>query len=954
MKKNRSILQRSLAVAACAAVAIPSFLWDGLPLIDAADDQHVFYVSPDGSDTNDGSISAPFRTLSAARDAVRKVNTNMTGDITVYLRGGEYRITEPVVFDTRDSATNGFRISYEAYEDEIPVLNGAVQVTGWQKHNDKLYTAKLDRNKKLRNLYVNDKRANMGSVTVQAKGGYGEYAVTAGQADWAWDSGKKSDGIKYNVSDIPQIPSNFDDLEVINGTTWNENIVCSRDVKVENGSLIVLMQQPYGAIAQTPGWGAGFSTGGTHTLYNSLSFVDSPGEFYFDKTEKLLYYYPRSGEDMSNADVEAPVVDQLIIIKGNSTSERVQNLSFSGITFENTDYQLTKVGDSYGKTTCQAAQSYIAFADSNWHSKKYEMADTLPGAIMVSNSDSIEFKGNIVKHTGADGINMANDVVNSNIVGNYITDITSSGITIGHPQHVYIGDKEWNNHEKYSVEVEGLCTNVTISDNLLYDISVVHGFGGCAAITAYYTDNVRILSNQIKKTAYNGIHLGWGWCNFKDSTTSRDNMICNNRVIECLNRLHDSGGIYTIGQMPGTVINENYVQGIPAAAPYQPTYGLHNDEGTAYIEEMDNVLEISPNVTYTINCEDYGQKHHLTIKRTYATVNKMGKNPPDSDIDAPIVVSDNVWPFEQYKICLNSGLSDDYKHIMPAGLMPEADYVFPASCETTGGSMLPIRKSAGNTIWIAPDSTTSFKQGSNMTRAAGSAGSIRTPKTDGEYRIYVVSSDGKVLSKSEHLLRINGSGTKVQAENFSVQSGVQTENCSEGGSDVAYIENGDYIGFKDVDFANGADSIDFRIGSNGASAVLEVRLDSPDGKKIGSLNVAGTGGWQTWATQNCPIENTTGKHDLYFVFTGGEGYLFNLNWWSLNLLDSGNDYILGDLNNDQTVNAFDLALIKRACQTGETDNYDAADLDGNGIINNEDVCLHRDYVLGKITTFPAN
>ncbi len=954
MKKNKTIFQRSIAVIVCAAAALPSLLGNGIPTIDAADNQNVFYVSPDGSDTNDGSISAPFRTLAAARDAVRKVNADMSGDITIYLRGGEYRITEPVVFDTRDSATNGFRISYEAYEDEIPVLNGAVQVTGWQKHNDKLYTAKLDRNKKLRNLYVNDKRANMGSVTVQAKGGYGEYAVTAGQADWAWDSGKKSDGIKYNMSDIPQIPSNFDDLEVINGTTWNENIVCSRDIKIENGSLILLMQQPYGAIAQTPGWGAGFSTGGTHTLYNSLSFVDSPGEFYFDKTEKTLYYYPRNGEDMSTADVEAPIVDQLIIVKGNSTSERVKNLTFSGITFENTDYQLTKVGDSYGKATCQAAQSYIAFADSNWHTKKYEMADTLPGAIMVSNSDSINFTGNIVKHTGADGINMANDVVNSNIVGNYITDITSSGITIGHPQHVYIGDKQWNNHEKYSVEVEGLCTNVTISDNLLYDISVVHGFGGCAAITAYYTDRVRILSNQIKKTAYNGIHLGWGWCNFKDSTTSRDNMICNNRVIECLNRLHDSGGIYTIGQMPGTVINENYIQGIPAAAPYQPTYGLHNDEGTAYIEEMDNILEISPNVTYTINCEDYGQKHHLKIKRTYATVCKMGKNPPDSDIDNPIVVSDNVWPFEQYKICLNSGLSDEYKHIMPKGLMPEADYVFPASCETGGGTVLPIRKSEGNTIWIAPDSTSTFAQGSDMTRANGTTGSIRTPKKDGEYRIYVVDKNGTILSKSQHLLRINGSGSKVEAESYAEQSGIQTENCSEGGSNVAYIENGDYIGFKNVDFANGADSIDFRIASNGAQASLEVRLDSPDGKKIGSMNIAGTGGWQTWKTQNCPIELTTGKHDLYFVFTGGSGYLYNLNWWSLNLLEVEVDVTYGDLNDDKTVDSFDLALLKRACQTGEIDRFTEADLDGNGVIDDEDVVLHRDFVLGKIDTFPVS
>ena len=909
-----------------------------------------FFVSPDGSDSGEGSFESPFKTIGAARDAVRRLNGDMSGDIVVYLRGGDYRITEPVVFDTRDSGTNGHKIIYTAYKDEVPVINGAQKVSGWTKYNDKLWSAPLDRDTKLRNFYVNDRRANMGSVRVNAKGGYGEYSVRAGQADWAWDSGKKSDGVSYNASDIPRITSNFDDLEIINGTTWNENIVCTRDVKYENGSLVLLMQQPYGAIAQTPGWGAGFSTGGTHTIYNSLSFVDDPGEFYFDKTAGKVYYYPRQGEDMSSADAEAPIADQLIVIKGNSTSDRVTGISFKGITFANTDYQLTDVAGSHGKTTCQAAQTYTAFADSNWHKYKYEMADTLPAAINVTNSDSIEFIGNVVKHTGADGISMTNDVINSTVTGNYITDITSSGITVGHPQHIYIGDASWDNHEKFPKGIEGICKNDLISQNMLYDISVVHGFGGCAAITTYYADSVKILSNTIEKTAYNGIHLGWGWCNFKDSTTCRDNMICYNMVINSLNRLHDSGGIYTIGQMPGTVINENYIQGIPAAAPYQPTYGLHNDEGTAYIQENDNVLEISPNVTYTINCEEYGDKHDLTIKRTYATVNKMGKNPPYSDIDTPIVVSDNVWPLEQYKVCLNSGVSGEYSSLVPVWLKSEADQVFPASCQTTGGSMLPIR-SGGNTVWIAPDGTSSFKAGSSMTKAGGSADKIRTPADEGEYRIYVVDGSGKILSKSSHILRVSGSSSGTEAESADYKSGVQTENCSEGGTDVAYIEDGDYIGFKNVDMTGG-ESIDLRIGSNGAEASLEVRIDSPDGKLIGKMNVEGTGGWQKWATQNCTISPVDGSHDLYFVFRGGEGYLYNLNWWRLNVAET--PFTLGDVDNDGHIDSFDLALLREAVSDGDMDDIRASDIDGNGEIDNNDVHLLSEFILGNITSFPKD
>ena len=940
--RKRAVLC-SAVLAACGCAVLPAG-----PSAAAAEDT-VIYVSPEGSDSNSGTADSPLQTLEGARNAVRKINGSASGDIIVRFADGVYRMSEAVHFSPEDSGKNGHRVIYEAAEGANPVFSGAVQVTGWTRYNDKLWSAPLNRDYKLRNFYVNDHRANMGSKGIGAKGGWGEYAVTAGQAGWAWDSGKKSDGIKYNASDLPHITSNTDDLEVVNGTTWNENIVCSRDIKYDNGSFVFLMQQPYGAIAQTPGWGAGFSTGGWHTMYNAFEFVDSPGEFYFDKTKKVLYYYPLSGEDMASADAEAPVTEQLIVIEGKSTENRVENLTFRGLTFAYTDYQLTNVAGSHGKATCQAAQSYTAFADSNWHNRKYEMADTLPGMIDVKNASSLEFTGNVIKHSGADGLNMSNDVVNSAISRNYVTDITSSGITVGHPQHIYIGDAAWNNHEKFPVGVEGLCKNDTISDNLLYDISVVHGFGGCAAITVYYADSVKVLRNQIEKTAYNGIHLGWGWCNFKDSTTCRDNMICYNRVINALNRLHDSGGIYTIGQMPGTVINENYIVGIPAGGAGAPTYGLHNDEGTAYIEENDNVLDISPNVTYTINCEDYGQKHHLTILRTYATVRKMGKNPPDSKIDDPIVVSDNVWPQAQYEVCLRSGLQDEYRSIMPASMMSDADYVLPASCAAKGGIQLPIRPAgSGKTVWVAPDSTTSFKAGASMTKANGTASKIRLPEAEGEYRIYVTDSSGKILSKSSHILRLSGSASQVAASSYSVQSGIQTESCSEGGQDVAYIENGDYIGFKDVDL-NGAESVSIRLAANSGGSSVEVRLDSPTGRLLGTCNVAATGGWQTWATQTAALDAATGTHDLYFVFKGGDGYLFNVAWWKINYAEKEIRY--GDLNHDDKVDARDLTLLKRAAMN---DEYIAeGDLNGDGSMDAEDAAIHRDYLIGSVSSFPA-
>src|SRR4029078_2501540 len=137
--------------------------------------------------------------------------------------------------------------------------------------------------------------------------------------------------------------------------------------------------------------------------------------------------------------------------------------------------------------------------------------------------------------------------------------------------------------------------------------------------------------------------------------------------------------------MPGTTINGNYVKGIPPATS-GPTYGLHNDEGSAYITENDNVLDVDPVVKYTINCEDFGAKHDLTILRTYATVNKMGANPPNSTIDPPVVVAEDVWPAAQYATCLASGIQDGYRAMLPEALVSAQDFVFPASCALARGT----------------------------------------------------------------------------------------------------------------------------------------------------------------------------------------------------------------------------------------------------------------------------
>jgi arabinoxylan arabinofuranohydrolase len=121
--------------------------------------------------------------------------------------------------------------------------------------------------------------------------------------------------------------------------------------------------------------------------------------------------------------------------------------------------------------------------------------------------------------------------------------------------------------------------------------------------------------------------------------------------------------------------------------------------------------------------------------------------------------------------------------------------------------------------------------------------------------------------------------TRQEAETIAWESGVETEPASEGGRDVGYIENGDYIKVKGVGFGAGAGSFTARVASGTGGGRIEVRLDSPTGTLAGTCTVAGTGGWQAWTSVTCPISGASGTHDLYLRFTGGSGYLLNVNWW---------------------------------------------------------------------------
>ncbi len=137
----------------------------------------VLYVSPAGNDAWSGKLAepnsaktdGPFATLVRARDAIRSMQTSkpLPQPVTVYLRGGVYALSAPLVFLPGDSGTVKCPITYAAYPGEKVVLSGGRAITGWKKaaqggQENPLWTAEVPGVKEgewyFHQLFVNGQR----------------------------------------------------------------------------------------------------------------------------------------------------------------------------------------------------------------------------------------------------------------------------------------------------------------------------------------------------------------------------------------------------------------------------------------------------------------------------------------------------------------------------------------------------------------------------------------------------------------------------------------------------------------------------------------------------------------------------------------------------------------------------------------------------------------------------
>ena len=274
--------------------------------------QTAFYVAPSGSDANPGTEAKPFATIEKARQAVRAVNKEMTGDIVVVLRGGIYPIDRTIAFDADDSGTGGHNVIYRAQAGETPIISGGKPVVGWQAGPEGTLEG------------AGPGRTISASCTSTAIGRRGPGARRPPDSNLPAKTATRPRPSTWPTGRIPAIWSS---ATPSSGPTRGARCRASSGKATGRSSPCSSPTSP----RPRPRRACNVATPPDSRCYieNALELLDEPGEWYLDRTAKTVYYMPRQGEDMTKAEVIAPAVEKLVELRG-TLDRPVHNIQFRG------------------------------------------------------------------------------------------------------------------------------------------------------------------------------------------------------------------------------------------------------------------------------------------------------------------------------------------------------------------------------------------------------------------------------------------------------------------------------------------------------------------------------------------------------------------------------------------------------------------------------------------------
>nr|WP_280174021.1 beta-1,3-glucanase family protein [Aquimarina spongiae] len=128
----------------------------------------------------------------------------------------------------------------------------------------------------------------------------------------------------------------------------------------------------------------------------------------------------------------------------------------------------------------------------------------------------------------------------------------------------------------------------------------------------------------------------------------------------------------------------------------------------------------------------------------------------------------------------------------------------------------------------------------------------------------------------------NPESIQIEAENYVIESGIQTEACSEGGLNVGWIDANDWLVWDVTIPRTGSYSVEYRVASPNTGGRLQ--FEKGGGIPVyGALDIPNTGDWQNWTTIQHVVNLESGEQQIAIkALTDG----WNINWLRITKVES--------------------------------------------------------------------